>query len=415
MALTALFLTAALSYAWFIPLEKVAYTAAVSAGDQIIIATTTPEEVEVIKIPSHIVTPHAVKAIYMTACVGGMPSLRAKIINALFDDTELNSIVLDLKDYTGTISHVSTSVAVPAPGKGCKIGDLPEFISQLHSRNIYVIARITVFQDPLYALAHPELAVQSISNADGIWRDKNHLAYIDPGATEYWDYIVDIAKEAYEIGFDEINFDYIRFPSDGDLTDTKYSHSLGRPKREVLRDFFSYLDVALASTTAPLSADLFGLTTSSYDDLGIGQVIEDAFPHFDFIAPMVYPSHFAKGYMNMEKPATQPYEVVYSSMTRAVKRALVASTTPQKLRPWLQDFDLGADYTPEMVRTQIQATYDSGLTSWMLWNASNVYQKEALAEKDVVDVVALIQPIQQIQPIASTTISSELSTTTYPY
>lgn len=368
---------------WFLPADHITYSS--SGVSAVIVGTATTTE-EVVIVPTHIQTPEVVKAVYMTACVAGTPSLRTKMLS-LFEGTELNSLVVDLKDYTGTISYASTKVAVPSQGKGCRIADLPEFINELHALGIYVIARITVFQDTLYASSHPKLAVQSLSKPDGIWRDKNNLAYIDPGAPDYWDYIVDISKEAYSIGFDELNFDYIRFPSDGDLADISYSWSTGRQKREVLRDFFTYLDLQLASTSAPLSADLFGLTTSSKDDLGIGQVLEDALPYFDFIAPMVYPSHFSKGYNGIAKPAEQPYNVIKSAMTRAVERAIIASTTPLKLRPWLQDFNLGATYTPAMVRAQMQATYDSGLTSWMLWNASNRYQRDALAEKGVVDVM----------------------------
>ncbi len=371
-----------LTIAWVVPIDHISYSPVSVTSAVIENASTTPE---VVAVPTHIETPDAVKAVYMTACIGGTPSLRTKMLT-LFDGTELNSLVLDLKDYTGTISYRGTKVAVPAGGYGCRIADLPEFITELHARGIYVIARITVFQDPLYAAHNPTLAVQSLSNPSGIWKDKNKLAFIDPGASEYWDYIVSIGKEAYEIGFDELNFDYIRFPSDGNLADASFAQSVGRKKREVLRDFFAYLDLALASTSAPLSADLFGLTTSAYDDLGIGQVLEDALPYFDYIAPMVYPSHYAKGFNGMAKPAEYPYEVVRSSMDHAARRAVLASTTPLKLRPWLQDFNLGAIYTPEMVRAQMQATYDAGLTSWMLWNAANRYQREALAEKGVIDV-----------------------------
>jgi len=374
--------TLILAIAWFIPEDHISYSSGPVMSAVVESASTTPE---VVFVPTHIETPEAVKAVYMTACIGGTPSLRTKMLS-LFDGTELNSLVLDLKDYTGTISYRATKVVVPAGGRGCRISDLPEFITELHSRGIYVIARITVFQDPLYASHSPELAVQSISNPSGIWRDKNKLAYIDPGSSEYWDYIVSIGKEAYEIGFDELNFDYIRFPSDGNLADASFPQSIGRKKREVLREFFAYLDSALASTSVPLSADLFGLTTSAYDDLGIGQVLEDALPYFDYIAPMVYPSHYSKGFNGMANPAEHPYEVIKSSMDHAVRRAVLASTTPLKLRPWLQDFNLGAIYTPAMVRAQMQATYDAGLTSWMLWNASNRYQTEALAEKGVIDM-----------------------------
>jgi hypothetical protein len=350
-------------------------------------ATTTPA----VPVVTHISPPAALKAVYMTACTASVGRLRDKVLTD-FDGTELNGLVIDLKDYTGTISYASTTVAVPPGGKGCRIVDLPEFIRTLHARGIYAIARVTVFQDPLYANAHQDLAIGSKSHPERPWHDKNGLSYLDPGAPAYWDYVVSIATEAYKIGFDEVNFDYIRFPSDGDLSDMKPQWSVGRPKSDVVRDFFAYLretlnpgSTAPISTSTPpvairipMSADLFGLTTSATGDMGIGQILENALPYFDYIAPMVYPSHFASGFQNFAKPAEHPYEVVNYSMARAAERAVAASTTPEKLRPWLQDFSLGTVYTPAMVREQIQATYDSGLTSWMLWNAASSYQKQAL-------------------------------------
>ena len=195
-------------------------------------------------------------------------------------------------------------------------------------------------------------------------------------------YAVVLAREAYSIGFDEINFDYIRFPSDGDMADIYFPFSeqfihqdTGWGKAGVLRGFFSYLKRELKKDSITISADLFGMTTTNKDDLNIGQVLEDALPNFDYIAPMVYPSHYPPTFIGFANPAEKPYEVVKYSMDEAVRRA---STTPLKLRPWLQDFDLGAVYTPEMVRAQIQAVYDSGLTSWMLWDAANTYTQGAL-------------------------------------
>ena len=204
------------------------------------------------------------------------------------------------------------------------------------------------------------------------------MAYIDPGARPYWDYVVDMAKESYAIGFDEVNFDYIRFPSDGNLDDMLYMRTASTSKAEVLKGFFSYLHSALASTSIVTSADLFGLTTSAEGDMGIGQILENTLPYFDYIAPMVYPSHFASGFQDFAKPAEHPYEVVNYSMLRAVERTIQASTTPFKLRPWIQAFDLGAVYTPDMVRAQMKATYDAGLDSWMIWNASSSYKKDYL-------------------------------------
>ena len=122
-----------------------------------------------------------------------------------------------------------------------------------------------------------------------------------------------------------------------------------------------------------ISADLFGMTTTNTDDLNIGQILEDALNNFDYVSPMVYPSHYPPTFLGFAKPAEKPYEVVKYSMDQAFTRAINASSTPLKLRPWLQDFDLGAVYTADMVRAQIQATYDAGLNSWMIWDAGNTY------------------------------------------
>jgi len=127
-----------------------------------------------------------------------------------------------------------------------------------------------------------------------------------------------------------------------------------------------------------LSADLFGMVTTNSDDLNIGQILEYAAPYFDYISPMVYPSHYPRGFNGWQNPNNYPYEVVNFSMSKAVEKLVNASTSPLKLRPWLQDFDYGGDYDIPEVKAQIQATYDAGLTSWMLWSASNRYTRGAL-------------------------------------
>jgi len=151
-----------------------------------------------------------------------------------------------------------------------------------------------------------------------------------------------------------------------------------------LQEFFSYLSekLRLENPKIVLSADLFGMTATNYDDLNIGQVLEYATPYFDYVAPMVYPSHYPTGFNGWQNPNHYPYEVVKFSMDIAVERLNNATTSPLKLRPWLQDFDYGGNYDEKEVRAQIQATYDAGLTSWMLWSASNKYTKEALEKVD---------------------------------
>jgi len=313
---------------------------------------------------THIATPEAVKMIYMTACIASEPTLRAKVLKTI-DGTQINSIMIDVKDYTGTNSYVQTKVAGPK-GKGCRISDLPQFIAELHEKNIYVIARVTVFQDPLYSMYKPDMAVQSVSNPGKPWKDKNGLAFIDPNSREYWDYPIAIAKEAYSIGFDEINFDYIRFPSDGDMSDAQFATPKGLTKAEVMTSFFAYLHEQMKITGIVTSADVFGQTTINRDDMGIGQILENVLPYFDYVAPMTYPSHFIDGFLGYDKPAKHPGPILQETMMAAVERAAAIGQPPSKLRPWLQAFDLGAVYTPEMVKAQMQGVYDAGLTSWML-------------------------------------------------
>jgi hypothetical protein len=157
------------------------------------------------------------------------------------------------------------------------------------------------------------------------------------------------------------------------MQDISYPYSNGQAKHIVIKNFFSYVAAHLKPTGAKVSADLFGLTTVAQDDVGIGQVLSDALDSFDYVAPMVYPSHFYPGTDGFKNPADHPYDIVKYSMSGGVAKAEAASSSPSKLRPWLQSFDLGAIYTPEMVRAQIQATYDVGLNSWMLWDAANKY------------------------------------------
>ena len=365
----------------------------------------------------HVKTPEAVKAMYMSQCVVGTPSFRDKLV-ALADETEINAIIIDIKDFTGKIAFQTDNPAVaPSVSDGCGAYDMKDFIKRLHDKDIYVIGRITVFQDPFYSKEHPELAVKRASDG-GVWKDHKGLSFIDVGARDFWKYIVEVSKEAYEIGFDELNYDYVRYPSDGDMKDIAFTLSEGKPKADVLESFFSYLYDEMSEPwngvddVPALSVDLFGYTTTNTDDLGIGQVIERALPYFDFVMPMVYPSHYNAGFIGIAKPATEPYKVIKYSMDSAVRRAKAlgaaenstststemvalreqakkghANINPLQLRPWIQDFDLGATYTPDMVRAQFQATYDAGLTSWALWDAGNTYTRAALLDEPGVSSV----------------------------
>ncbi len=332
--------------------------------------------------------PQTIKAIYATSWSASSQKKIDYLIN-LIKETELNAIVIDIKDYSGFITYdIDLPKVEKYKTKEIRTPKINSVIKQFHDEEIYVIARITIFQDPILARGRPDLAIHSkvklMTNdqqltAKTLWLDHKNLAWIDPAAKDAWDYNIAIAKDAANRGFDEINFDYIRFPSDGDLNNMKFPFWNGTtPKHEVIRSFFKYLREQLPDIK--ISADLFGLVTIDKTDLGIGQIIEDAYQYFDYVSPMVYPSHYAKGILGYKNPAQYPYEVIKYSMDGAIKRLM----TKAKLRPWLQDFDLGADYDAEMVKKQIQAVSNAAssapesINGWMLWNPKNIYTREAL-------------------------------------
>ncbi|OHB21934.1 MAG: hypothetical protein A2939_01540 [Parcubacteria group bacterium RIFCSPLOWO2_01_FULL_48_18] len=365
--------------------------------------------------------PDIVKAIYATSWSVSSAN-RMKYFSNLIETTELNAIVIDIKDFSGYVAYDSELDLVRRYGaEQIRIPKLNALIKELHDKNIYVIARISVFQDPVLAKAWPDLAIKS-SSTGAPWQDRKGLLWIDPASQEAWDYNIAIAKEAARRGFDEINFDYVRFPSDGDLEDMVFPYwDRDIPKSEIIENFFKYLHDELRpaeddslrqeggeAVRVKLSVDLFGLSTARKDDLGIGQVLENAVHHFNFISPMVYPSHYSPGFLGYDNPAEHPYEIVRYSAEQAFKRLLTEAVGSNDqnilgvrnqrlmiaLRPWLQDFDLGADYDASMVRAQIQGLYDAWCNvlqgssassedcepeiGWMLWSPSNVYTKEAL-------------------------------------
>lgn len=392
------------------------------SGDQTTATSSTTDTVDTTDaldarmVREHVPLPDAVKGIYMTSCVAGTPTFRDSVIS-LIDDTEINAVVIDIKDYSGTISFPPTDpeLAPAWADARCGTSGMAALIEELHRKDIFVIGRITVFQDPYYSAKHPELAVKKSSDGS-VWKDGKGLSFIDVGASAYWDYIISLATDSYNLGFDELNFDYIRYPSDGNMQDIAFTHSGGKNKQENLESFFSYLHDALNDPSqfdavrhentgrehaVPyMSADLFGMTTSNTDDLSIGQVQERTAPYFDFIDPMVYPSHYPKNFLGLGNPNDYPYKVIHYAMSEGARRMIATTTTVEgflhtrigtstpalyekpaypvtKLRPWLQDFDYGGNYDVAEVQAQIKATYDAGLTSWLIWDPGNRYTRGA--------------------------------------
>lgn len=336
--------------------------------------------------------PDTIKAVYATSWSMSKESYIDYIIG-LASSTEINAVVIDIKDYSGRIAYDTKLAEAEKYGaKQVRIKDLGSLIKRLHENDIYVIARISVFQDDLLARARPDLAVLSKSGLSGqdsslLWTDNWNLAWTDPGAKEVWKYNALIAKDALSYGFDELNFDYVRFPSDGALGDMVFpSWNQSVERHMVIREFFKYLRSELPK--ARLSVDLFGLATVGIDDLGIGQVIEDGYEYFDYVCPMVYPSHYASGFSGFQVPSEHPYEVVERSMKGALARLNKfngSSGKNAKIRPWLQDFTLTVPYDTEKIKMEMKAVKDvlgEDFSGFMLWNPQNIYTQEALDKND---------------------------------
>src|SRR3989344_7114835 len=341
--------------------------------------------------------PEVAKAIYLTGWSAGSESRIASSID-LIQKRGLNAVVIDIKDYSGYVSYRMDVPGVKATGDENEIRILKPntVVKKLHDKNIYVIGRVTVFQDPILAKAHPEWALKNKTTGK-LWKDNHGLAWLDPAGSSTWNYVISIANDALNRGFDEINFDYIRFASDGNLDAIQYPFwDKKTPRHAVIKNFFAYLREHLPN--AKISADLFGLATiDTWDDLGIGQVIEDAYQYFDYVSPMVYPSHYAAGTLGYKNPAKYPYEIVKYSLENALNRLIAygkeqivqSSSTPlaishtpsAKLRPWLQAFDLGAVYDSPMINAQIKAVTDvlqnasatGKFGGWLLWDPTNNY------------------------------------------
>lgn len=320
-----------------------------------------------------------VKGLYLTAYSAGNIKKIDEIID-LIKKTELNAVVIDIKDYSGKVLYGSRVPLVnQLKTKENRLGDARALIKKLHDNNIYVIARQTVFQDPILAEKKPEWGVKdNLGKERGstvLWRDKKGLAWVDPTQKSVWNYNLAIAKEAIALGFDEINFDYVRFPSDGDMSRASFALN-GKTKQKVMREFFQFLNQKLANQPAWVSIDMFGFVMEKHYGLSIGQRLVDAVDSVDYICPMMYPSHYPIGHLGLDNPAEHPAEVIENGMKMGLpyfdgKRA--------EVRPWIQAFDIGAVYKDGgRIREQIDEIEKYPNAGWMMWNASNNYSANGL-------------------------------------
>jgi Uncharacterized conserved protein len=313
-------------------------------------------------------TPARVIGAYSTSWIAGSPKIDQ--IVQFIKQSGINALVIDLKDDTGVISYKSSvPLAQEIGASSNRIANIKELVTRLKQEKIYLIGRIVVFKDPLLATKHQELAVKDKNG--GLWRDRKGMIWVDPDCRKVWKYNQDIAKEAVGLGFSEIQFDYVRFLSDGKLVNCVYPYSNGELKEDVIHDFLLSSKKELNSMGVPLSADVFGLVLSVPDDLNIGQKLEKIAPAVDYISPMVYPSHYPRGSFGFNDPDSYPYEVISKAMQFGTKRL---KNDSGKLRPWIQDFSLQHTYGRLQLEQQIKALRDTGVHDYLLWNPSNRYE-----------------------------------------
>lgn len=345
--------------------------------------------------------PPIVKGVYTTGWMAGQNKYLENMIK-FAEQTEINSMVIDVKDDTGRISYLSKVPLAQSVGASYPKFDPEKTTKLLRSNNIYPIARIVIFKDPYLARTRPDLAVKSVNG--GIWKDYKGLAWVDPYNKKVWEYNVAVAKEAAGYGFLEIQFDYVRFTSDGNIMDCRYSSADNRSKSDTIADFLKYAYQELKPLGVKVSADVFGATCSASRDIGIGQVFEKVAENVDVICPMVYPSHYTRGDFNIPDPDQNPYQTVYRSMMDA-KRKAATLKKPVIIRPWLQDFSLRNHYGREQLIAQIRAVQDAGLQEWIFWNPSNRYDirkyrlKQEIQKKLDLSPILLDPAVDQAIPI----------------
>ena len=325
--------------------------------------------------------PEHVKALYLNAWAAGSNKKLAKLID-IAKQTEVNAFVIDIKE-AGEISYVSSvPLAKEVAANREYIRNVRTLLTKLKEADIYPIARIVVFKDPVLATARPKFAIQ---NKDGsVWLDNKGKAWVDSFNKAVWDYNIALAREAVELGFAEVQWDYVRFPDapKSYLERAVYPAQAGRRKDDAIREFMLYARGKLADLKVPITADVFGLTVTTKGDMGIGQQWEKMVDAVDVILPMVYPSHFIRGNYGLPNPNAAPYRTIKRSMDDAIARSK-AVPNAALIRPWLQAFTLGPPrYGPEHVRAQIEAVYDAGLTEWVLWSPGSNYDPAALAPEN---------------------------------
>src|SRR5208337_3535920 len=323
--------------------------------------------------------PFTPKALYLTYYGIGDRTLRGAALK-LIEETELNALVIDVKGDRGVITYRSDIPLVSQVGaqRQVIVKDIKGLLESLKEKGIYTIARIVVFKDDVLGTARPELAVRTQDG--GIWRDREGLIWMDPSKHAVWDYNIDIAVEAARNGFDEIQFDYVRFPDRKGLKFGVPNDEENRVKS--ISGFLTEARRRLAPYNVFVAADIFGYVSWNLNDTQIGQRLDRLVPCVDYISLMLYPSGFQFGIPGYRNPVAHPYEIVYLSLKKSLERTQIS---PVRFRPWLQAFkDYAFDkrhFNGPEIRCQIKAADEFGSDGWMLWNPRNVYTADGLKKQ----------------------------------
>lgn len=314
-----------------------------------------------------------VKGAYMTSYAAASSEKLNNMIG-LADRTEINALVIDVKDDIGLVAYdADVAMAKELGLVDARIDDIDALVAKLREHNITPIARVVCFKDDTLANKRPELAVKH--EGGGIWKDFKGLSFTNPYNHEVWEYLVQVAEDAARHGFSEIQFDYVRFPSDGKISEAVYPGEYSS-KEDAIAGFLAFARQRLEKLGVWVSADVFGLTVHVKDDMGIGQRIEKISQNVDIVCPMVYPSHYSPNSYGVASPNEHPYEIITAAMKDTRKRL---AGTGAMGRPWLQDFSLGGvTYGVAEVKAQIKAAEEQGFSEWILWDPSLKYMEGAL-------------------------------------
>lgn len=326
-------------------------------------------------------SPGKIKGIYVSGWIAGSSKMNSLI--ELVERTELNAMVIDVKNDSGEVTYDSkvNKVNTLQADRKKMIPHINKLLQKLKNKNIYTIARIVVFKDPFFAGKQPSIALRKQDG--GLWKDSKGIAWVDPYQAEIMQYNIEIAKEAASLGFDEIQFDYVRFPDNGKKLDreVKFNNPDNVTKAEQISLFLKEAKEQIEPLGVFLSADVFGMTTSSQDDMGIGQDWNLIAEQVDYICPMIYPSHYSTGNYGITHPDLKPYEIVYHALKDA-KQKNEKLRKQQKstavIRPWFQSFTAKwvhphLKYDEKQIQQQVKAAQDLGIEQYLLWNSQCKY------------------------------------------